>query len=162
MRISRNHFRTRRVFNTAKEIWPDTIDISERLEAHPDAIAFSTPSGVFPRLSHAWDEAEELAHSRGYNSIDNLIDDLAVWAMFCALHEMAEKRAPNGVTKLFKNDVRMARFDYQMRRNLNGDECWRLERDLYNAANSEKRSIYYNPGRKLMYSNFKPNYRKNR
>jgi len=147
MRTDLNRYRTRRVFNTAKALWPDVIDIS-------DGLRVCGSTGTFPTLSRIWDEAETKAKSLGFIEIDELGD----WAMFCVFHEMACKRFPHGITKIFKADIRMARFDYQIRRNLI-ENVWRREKELYEAANTKKRSVRFTESRKYVFSEFRPAYR---
>jgi len=148
MRIRRVHqYRTRLVFEQAKKLWPVLIPID-------DGELYGGNSAFFPSLSKAWDSAEVLA-----KELDE-VDKLGVWGLYCCLHELARKRLKIGGCEIKISEVRMMRFDFQMRRNL-VEPCWANEERLYNIANIRKRSYYFHKrDRKIFQSSFKPYYRK--
>jgi hypothetical protein len=80
--------------------------------------------------------SDENAKNQGLLTSIEQDDDwlqVSIWAFHQALSLFIEDKAAT----IFVNDVDYSVYEKMMFENLNGDECWRSELEIYNALNIE-------------------------
>jgi hypothetical protein len=94
----------KRALKESLRFWPEDIDIS-------DGKVFSE-GGTFPQLSRHWRLAEE--HAGKWSEWHQL----AVWAIFCAIHLKARNELTNGNFRLAKSNIDLSYVQQKFAENL--------------------------------------------